>query len=140
MLLWGSTATVAGLKSRPELNGKVATIRSFNDEKGRYNAEVEGEGVMALKAENLLQDDQSADAVLPAAKALESEEYPMAEVLRVMEKVDAMEEYHADVAVVCLTRCVEALMEEAGRRQVSLDGLREEMGAAFKHSRRSVMR
>jgi hypothetical protein len=56
-MLSGSTATVTGLKSRPELNGREATIRSFNEEKGRYNAEVAGEGVMALKPNNLEQSD-----------------------------------------------------------------------------------
>jgi hypothetical protein len=107
-LLFGSTATVASLKSRPELNGKEATIRSFNEEKGRYNAEVAGEGLMALKPDNL----QQSGTLLPPAEAVEADDYPMSEVLHVLESLDAMEEYHADIAVVCLTKCVEALMEE----------------------------
>lgn len=108
-LLAGSTAEVTGVKSKPELNGCPATIGSYIESKGRYNIRTSTGVEVALKPENLLQE--AADR-LPPASTVEADEYPIQDVLDVMDINDTvMAEYNADVAVACLTRCVESLME-----------------------------
>lgn len=94
-LLAGSTAKVVGLKAKPELNGEIAAIKSFNADKGRYNVEV-STGILALKGDNLEQAD---DQRLPPAKAIEAEDYPLHDVLLALDIIDASAEYRADVAV-----------------------------------------
>jgi len=50
----GSRVRVDGLKSRPELNGSLATVESLNDETGRYNVTVDDmREPLALKLESL---------------------------------------------------------------------------------------
>jgi hypothetical protein len=50
----GSEVTLVGLASRPELNGKVGVVRSFDNDSGRYAVEVEGESkAMSIKPGNL---------------------------------------------------------------------------------------
>ena len=49
----GRQVEVTGLASRPDLNGRVGTAQSFNDETGRYNVVVSGE-LLALKPINVI--------------------------------------------------------------------------------------
>jgi len=50
----GTTVLLVALISRHELNGRHATIHSFNAEKGRYAVDVDGEpGHLAIKPVNL---------------------------------------------------------------------------------------
>ena len=49
-------ARVRGLQARPELNGSTAVVVSFDESKGRYNVEIPGGSVMALKPANLAAD------------------------------------------------------------------------------------
>ena len=38
----GSKVTIQGIKSKPEYNGLKGTVKSFNEEKGRFLVEIEG--------------------------------------------------------------------------------------------------
>lgn len=112
-LLVGTIVKIMGLQAKPELNGCAALVGSFNAEKGRYNVRVispeKNDYVeVALKPDNL---EQGAAARLPPASMVEADSYAIKDVLDVMDALDSMEEYHADVAVASLTRCVESLME-----------------------------
>ena len=49
----GTVVIIRGLKAKPELNGKVATVESLNEENGRYNVKLEAGEVLALKPEAL---------------------------------------------------------------------------------------
>ena len=57
-LLLCAAAVVQGLKAKPELNGRPASILSWDAAKGRYNVSVSADGggqsVLALKAANLV--------------------------------------------------------------------------------------
>uniref|UniRef100_A0A7S3FH35 Uncharacterized protein n=1 Tax=Haptolina ericina TaxID=156174 RepID=A0A7S3FH35_9EUKA len=53
--LVGRRVYIAGLASKPELNGKQGFAVSFNDDNGRYNVSIDGHtDVMALKPVNVL--------------------------------------------------------------------------------------
>ena len=43
------------LRSKPQLNGKTGTVDSYIHAKDRYNVKIDGEGSMALKPDNLVQ-------------------------------------------------------------------------------------
>ena len=59
--LSGRRVRIAGLKGRPELNGRCGVARRFNAAKGRYEVAVEGEAeVVLLKPANLQETDQPA--------------------------------------------------------------------------------
>ena len=108
--LGGTLVTIRGLQSKAALNGTTATVASFNKDKGRFNVRC-ADGVIALKAENLEQDPA---AVLPPTSAVDDPEYPMSEVLRVLDVVEAdADKYNADVAVSCLSRCAQGLMDDS---------------------------
>ena len=50
----GKRVTLLGLKARPDLNGLVADVLSFNEESGRYTVSlVQSQEQLALKAGNL---------------------------------------------------------------------------------------
>ena len=115
-LLVGTTVKVHGVKAKPELNDCAAIVGSFNADKNRYNVrvalpEANDYVEVALKPDNLM---QGAAARLPPAATVEADEYAIADVLDVLDAVETMDEYPADVAVACLTRCVECLMEDVG--------------------------
>lgn len=108
--LAGTAVTIRGLKAKPELNGANAVIKSFNKEKQRFNVQIKAGETIALKPDNL---EQEASARLPPQAAIENgDDYPISEVIRVFDVVEADTEYNADIAVACLTRCVEALMDD----------------------------
>lgn len=46
---------VRGLQSKPQLNGKTGTVDTYVHAKDRYNVKINGEGSMALKPDNLVQ-------------------------------------------------------------------------------------
>ena len=51
----GQAVCIQGLKAKPELNAKMASVLSYDEAKGRYNVMVEGGGtVLALKRANLV--------------------------------------------------------------------------------------
>ena len=115
-LLTGSIVVIDGLKAKPELNGKSAKVKGFIAAADRYNVLPVGlnarESVIAVKRTNLKQD---AAARLPSAEEVDDEsEYPLADVVAVLDVLDSLAEYVPSVAIACLTRCVKALMEEAG--------------------------
>ena len=54
----GARVVVDGLKARPELNGKLATVKSHNNENGRWNVLIDDmRDEMALKLEALTLDE-----------------------------------------------------------------------------------
>lgn len=49
----GTVGMITGLQSKPELNGKFGTIKSFNIESGRYDVQLSKDKVLRLKLENI---------------------------------------------------------------------------------------
>ncbi|KAL3939661.1 MAG: hypothetical protein SGBAC_005662 [Bacillariaceae sp.] len=49
----GTVGMITGLQSKPELNGKFGTIKSFNSESGRYDVQLSKDKVLRLKLENI---------------------------------------------------------------------------------------
>ena len=69
----GSRVHIAGLKGRPELNGRSGVAERFNAAKGRYEVAVEGEAeAVLLKPANLHQEplDSAPSETLILALAL----------------------------------------------------------------------
>ena len=50
----GSVGHIFGLKSKPELNGKSGTIKSFNRDSGRYDVQLSRDQILRLKLENIV--------------------------------------------------------------------------------------
>lgn len=113
LLLPGTTAKVTGLQSKPALNGCAAIVGAYLSEKERYEVRVispeQNNFVsIALKRDNL---EQGAASKYPPVDVLASDEYSISDCILVMEVVDSSEEYEANVAVACLTRYVQSLMD-----------------------------
>ena len=49
----GTVGMITGLQSKPELNGKFGTIKSFNSDSGRYDVQLSKDKVLRLKLENI---------------------------------------------------------------------------------------
>jgi hypothetical protein len=49
----GTVGKITGLQSKPELNGKWGTIKSFNLESGRYDVQLSADKILRLKLENI---------------------------------------------------------------------------------------
>ena len=65
----GDSVVLSGLVNKPELNGAVASIQSFEAATGRYTVKLQDGQLMALKAENLVSDATAAQ-VSPGDKVL----------------------------------------------------------------------
>jgi len=53
-LLQQLRCTVSGMQNKPELNGKSATTAGYDEEKGRYHADITGVGRASLLPANLI--------------------------------------------------------------------------------------
>jgi hypothetical protein len=49
----GTVGMITGLQSKPELNGKLGTIKKFNSDSGRYDVQLSAEKILRLKLENI---------------------------------------------------------------------------------------
>eukprot|EP00339_Tiarina_fusa_P000087 CAMPEP_0117040452 /NCGR_PEP_ID=MMETSP0472-20121206/28309_1 /TAXON_ID=693140 ORGANISM="Tiarina fusus, Strain LIS" /NCGR_SAMPLE_ID=MMETSP0472 /ASSEMBLY_ACC=CAM_ASM_000603 /LENGTH=373 /DNA_ID=CAMNT_0004751189 /DNA_START=72 /DNA_END=1196 /DNA_ORIENTATION=- len=49
----GTVGKIAGLQSKPELNGKFGTIKSFDQSAGRYEVQLSADKILRLKLENI---------------------------------------------------------------------------------------
>jgi hypothetical protein len=49
----GTVGRITGLQSKPELNGKWGTIKSFNRDSGRYDVQLSTNQILRLKMENI---------------------------------------------------------------------------------------
>jgi len=49
----GTVGMITGLQSKPELNGKFGTIKSFSSDSGRYDVQLSKDKVLRLKLENI---------------------------------------------------------------------------------------
>jgi hypothetical protein len=49
----GTVGRITGLQSKPELNGKWGTIKSFNRDSGRYDVQLSADQILRLKLENI---------------------------------------------------------------------------------------
>ena len=110
-LLTGSIVVIAGLASKPELNGTSAKVKGYITASGRYSVVPVGlESTIGIKRANLKQDTA---ARLPSAEEVDDESgYPLADAMAVLDVLDSLDDYAPAVAVACLTRCVKALMDE----------------------------
>ena len=146
-LLTGSIVVIDGLKSKPELNGKSVKVKGFITASQRYN--VRGldpyESLIAIKRTNLKQDTA---ARLPSAEEVDDEsEYPVADVMKVLDVLDSLADYAPAVAIACLTRCVKALMEEEEGEipperalRAACNALRANARANYQHRELCVLR
>ncbi|KAL7568719.1 hypothetical protein ACA910_021713 [Epithemia clementina (nom. ined.)] len=50
----GTVGHIMGLVSKPELNGRLGTIKSWNRESGRYDVQISADQVVRLKLENVV--------------------------------------------------------------------------------------
>ena len=50
----GTVGHIIGLLSKPELNGRLGTIKSWNRESGRYDVQLSADQVLRLKLENVI--------------------------------------------------------------------------------------
>ena len=66
----GTVVIIRGLKAKPELNGKAATVESFNEESGRYNVKLEAGDIFALKPEALRPNRPGKEKGMEAACAM----------------------------------------------------------------------
>merc|ERR1711865_1097071 len=56
----GATVVLQGLKSTPELNGKLGKLKTWNSQSLRWQVEIEGEAAeKALRPDNLVPQDSS---------------------------------------------------------------------------------
>ena len=62
----GSIVTLRDLVSKQELNGRRATVQSYNADSERYNVDIDQVGVMALKRSNLALGSEPSAAPAPA--------------------------------------------------------------------------
>ena len=53
-LLAKASATITGIESKPELNGKKCEVFGLDEASGRYKVQVTGVGPMALSVDNLV--------------------------------------------------------------------------------------
>lgn len=49
----GAVGKITGLQSKPELNGKWGTIKSFNSSTGRYDVQLSADKILRLKLDNI---------------------------------------------------------------------------------------
>lgn len=49
----GTVGKITGLMSKPELNGKWATIKSFNSDSARYDVQLSADKILRLKLDNI---------------------------------------------------------------------------------------
>ena len=65
----GSKVTIQGIKSKPEYNGLKGTVKSFNEEKGRFLVEIEGgQGFNEVKQLNVLQCNLKSEVTVSSLK------------------------------------------------------------------------
>jgi hypothetical protein len=62
----GAVVTVTGLKNAAQHNGKRGTVRSFNEEKGRYLVRLDDGEAIRLKPDNALLEEMPAEAAATA--------------------------------------------------------------------------
>ena len=62
----GTVVTVTGLKNAAQHNGKRGTVRSFNEEKGRYLVRLDDGEAIRLKPDNALLEEMPAEAAATA--------------------------------------------------------------------------
>ena len=68
--LRGRVVTVAGLKARPELNGRTGRVYSWHEDKGRAGVVLDDdddEGTLALRPANLEEVHRAAEPAAPSA-------------------------------------------------------------------------
>ena len=69
----GTIVFIRGLKARPELNGRRATIDSFSEESGRFSVRLDAGDVLSLKPESIqIVSDAAPMEVVEAAPAAAS--------------------------------------------------------------------
>jgi hypothetical protein len=62
--LLGKRVIIKGLAAKPELNGRIGTAVSFDDDKGRYSVELHETSSFMIKPANLLPAEEDADRKL----------------------------------------------------------------------------